>query len=514
MKERILWADDEIDMLKPHILFLTSKGYDVSTTNNGADAIEMADDEHFDLVFLDENMPGLTGLETLAQIKERHPSLPVIMITKSEEEDIMNQAIGGKIADYLIKPVNPNQILLSIKKNLHTKEIISEQNTSGYQQDFGKISMMINNAYTYDDWTEVYKKLVYWELELESADSGLMEMFKMQKTEANSAFVKFVKKNYEDWITGDDRPLMSPDLFRSRIFPMLDKGEKVFVVLIDNFRFDQWRTIKPILADYFTFDEDIYYSILPTATQYARNAIFSGLMPDKIAKMFPELWVDEDEEEGKNLNEEPLIQTQLDRFRKKYGFSYHKINETAYGDKVVQNFANMTHNPLNIVVLNFIDMLSHARTESKMIRELASTEAAYRALTKTWLVHSSTIDLFRKLAESDFKVIITTDHGTIRVDNPIKVIGDRNTNTNLRYKIGKNLNYNTKQVYEIKNPERFGLPSLNVSSTYIFATNRDFLAYPNNYNYYAGYYKDTFQHGGISMEEMLIPLITLYPKKR
>ncbi|MGL4293758.1 MAG: PglZ domain-containing protein [Bacteroidales bacterium] len=513
--ERILWADDEIDLLKPHIMFLQQKGYEVSTANNGTDAIEMADESHFDLIILDENMPGITGLETLSVIKERHPAIPVIMITKSEEEDIMNQAIGGKIADYLIKPVNPNQILLSIKKNLHGKEIVSEKNTSGYQQNFGKIGMQINDARNYEDWVEIYKKLVYWELELENADKGLMEMFKMQKTEANAAFVKFIKKSYEGWITGsEDAPLLSPHLFRDRFFPLLDNGEKVFVILIDNFRLDQWRTIKPVLSEYFTFEEDVYCSILPTATQYARNAIFSGLMPDKIAKMFPELWVDEDEEEGKNLNEAPLIQTQLDRFRKKYPFSYYKVNESSFGEKLVHNFSNIESNPLNIVVLNFIDMLSHARTESKMIRELASTEAAYRALTKTWLEHSSTIDLFQRLAQSNYKVIVTTDHGTIRVDNPIKVIGDRNTNTNLRYKVGKNLSYNPKQVYEIKSPERFGLPSLNVSSTYIFATNRDFLAYPNNYNYYVSYYKDTFQHGGISMEEMLIPLITLTPKKR
>ena len=302
-------------------------------------------------------------------------------------------------------------------------------------------------------------------------------------------------------------------LFKKRIFPLLDSDEKVFVILIDNFRYDQWLTIKPILNEYFSFEEDIYCSILPTVTQYARNAIFSGLMPDKIAKMFPDLWVDEDEEEGKNLNEAPLIQTQLDRYRKKYNFSYHKVNESSFGERLVHNFSNIENNPLNIVVLNFIDMLSHARTESKMIRELASTEAAYRSLTKTWLEHSSTIDLFKKLAERDYKVIVTTDHGTIRVDNAIKVIGDKNTNTNLRYKVGKNLSYNPKQVYEIKQPEKFGLPSLNVSSTYIFATNRDFLAYPNNYNYYVSYYKDTFQHGGISMEEMLIPFILLEPKK-
>ncbi len=512
-KERILWADDEIELLKPHILFLEQKGYEIISVNNGDDAIERADEELVDLIILDENMPGLNGLETLAIIKEKHPSIPVLMITKSEEEDIMDQAIGGKIADYLIKPVNPNQIFISIKKHLHGKDIVADVKTSGYQQDFSKISMLINDAREYEDWIEIYKKLVSWELELEDTDRGLTEMLKMQKTEANAAFAKFVKKNYEDWIIDPEvRPLMSPDLFKKKVFPMLDNGEKVFLVVIDNFRLDQWRSIKPILSEYFTFEEDIYCSILPTATQYARNAIFSGLMPDKISQMFPELWVDEDEEEGKNLNEAPLIQTQLDRFRKKYPFAYYKINESSFGDKVISNFKNIEHNPLNIVVLNFIDMLSHARTESKMIRELASTEAAYRALTKTWLEHSSSIDLFKRLANSNYKVIITTDHGTIRVDNPIKVIGDKNTNTNLRYKVGKNLSYNPKQVFEIKNPAKVGLPSLNVSSAYIFACNRDFFAYPNNYNYYVSYYKDTFQHGGVSMEEMLIPWIVMEPK--
>lgn len=513
---QILWADDEIDLLKPHILFLTSKGYEVSTATNGQDAIDMVKERTFDIVFLDENMPGLTGLETLNIIKELNPALPIIMITKSEEEDLMEQAIGGKIADYLIKPVLPNQMLMSIKKHLHGKEITLQQNTSSYQQEFGKITSMINSASSFSDWAELYKRLVYWEVELSNGDSGLDEMLRLQKQEANAAFAKFIKKYYEQWIKNpadSERPLMSPELFKSHIFPKLDNGEKVFLIVIDNFRLDQWRTIQPILSEWFHCQEEIYCSILPTATQYARNAIFSGLMPDQIAKMFPELWVDEDEEEGKNLNEAPLIRTQLDRFRKHYEFSYNKINETSYGEKIVQNFKQLERYDLNIIVLNFIDMLSHARTESRAVRELASTEAAYRALTRTWLEHSSTIDLFRRLAESNYKVIITTDHGTIRVDNPIKIIGDRNTNTNLRYKLGKNLNCNNRQVFEIKRPQDVGLPTLNLSTSYVFATGKDFLAYPNNYNHYVNYYKDTFQHGGISLEEMLIPIVTLEPKR-
>ncbi len=508
----ILWADDEIDLLKPHILFLKQKGYEVVTVSNGRDALEQCEKEYFDLIILDENMPGLSGLETLSRIKEISPEVPVIMITKSEEENIMNQAIGNKIADYLIKPVNPNQILLSIKKNLYRREIISENTTSNYQQEFNRIGMQINDASHWEDWCEIYKKLVFWELELIQADSNMADLLKMQKVEANSAFVKYVKKNYERWVTTEDHPLLSYELFKNRVFPLLDRGERVFVILIDNFRLDQWKVVKPILSEYFTFDEELYFSILPTATQYARNAIFSGLMPDRIAKMFPDLWVDEDEEEGKNLNEAPLIQTQLDRFRKRYTFSYNKINESQFGEKIIQNFSQLERHPLNVCVLNFIDMLSHARTESKMIRELAYTDAAYRSLTESWFRHSSALDLFKKIAEKDYTVILTTDHGTIHVDNPVKVIADRNTNTNLRYKVGKNMSYNSKQVYEIKAPERYGLPSPNVSSAYIFATNRDFLAYPNNYNYYVSYYKDTFQHGGISMEEMMVPFVTMKRK--
>ena len=515
MNGTLLWVDDEIELLKPYVIFLEKKEYEVVTATNGQDALDLCRERAFDLIFLDENMPGLSGLETLSMIKEINPTIPVVMVTKSEEEDIMNQAIGSKIADYLIKPVNPNQIFLTLKKHLHKREIETEVTNTGYQQNFMKIGMQINDSYTLKEWEEVYRRLVYWELELSSTDGGMSDLLKAQKAEANNGFAKFVKKNYLQWMqNSDERPLMSPDIFKKSVFPLLSQGEKVFLVVFDNFRYDQWREIAKELADDFVFEEQFCLSILPTATQYARNAIFSGLMPSQIEQMYPELWVDEDEEDGKNLNEEQLIKTQLERYRRKNTFSYFKLNSSMDSEKLVERIKNLMSNDLNVLVINFIDMLSHARTESRMVRELASDERAYRSITASWFKNSPVRELFRELAKLDVKIVVTTDHGSIRVNNPIKVIGDKNTNTNLRYKLGKNLSYNLKDVFEIKEPTKVHLPSPNISTTYIFATGEDFFAYPNNYNYYVSYYKDTFQHGGISMEEMLIPLITMQPKKR
>jgi len=440
----------------------------------------------------------------------------VVMITKSEEENIMETAIGSKIADYLIKPVNPNQILLSIKKNLDTKKLITRETTSAYQAEFRNLGQQINGARNYTDWEDTYRKLVYWELELErSDDAGMFEVFRMQKSEAGLGFSRFIRNNYLSWFTekNKDKPLLSPGVFKEKIIPLIDGNRKVFVILIDNLRLDQWRILYPIINEYYTLSDDsLFCSILPTATQYARNAMFAGLMPREIASMNPKLWLNDDEEGGKNLNEEELLQKQLTRLGKKYRVYYEKIIHARNGKKLVDNFANLLNYDLVVIVYNFIDLLSHANTELEMIRELTGNDSAYRSLVLSWFQHSQLLDLIKLMAENGMTLVITTDHGSIRVNNPLKVIGDKKTSANLRYKMGKNLNYNPHEVFEIRDPHAGHLPKVDVSSGYIFAVNSDFLVYPNNYNYYVGYYRNTFQHGGISMEEMIVPVMTMAPR--
>lgn len=515
MQAKILWADDEIDLLKPHILFLESKGYSVETVNNGNDAIDKSSEQHFDMIFLDENMPGISGLEALTRIKEEKPFVPVVMITKSEEESIMEEAIGGKIADYLIKPVNPNQILLCIKKNLEHQKLISQKTNSNYQQEFRQLGMQMGGRLDIREWIDLYKKLVYWELELDTIeDKGMQEILKMQKKEANTLFSKFVEKNYLDWVNGDeDAPQMIHSLLKDRVAPLIGK-EKIFFVVIDNLRYDQWKMIQPLISRYFNVEEEeLISSILPTATHYARNALFAGLMPSEIEKKFPKLWLNEEDDGGKNMHEKDFLEANLTRLGKKGKWSYNKITNHEAGKKLVDSFNELKENDLNVIVYNFVDMLSHARTEMEVIRELADDEKAYRSITVSWFEHSPLNEIFRKIADAKIKVILTTDHGTIKVTNPVKIVGDRNTNTNLRYKVGKNLSYNAKEVFTIRDPHEAFLPKLNVSSEFVFVKENDFFVYPNNYNHFVNYYGDTFQHGGISLEEMLIPFVILSPKK-
>ncbi len=516
-KIKILWADDEIALLKPHILFLNGKGYDVVTAISGDEAIDaVRDDNSISAVLLDENMPGISGLDALLKIKQQNSDLPVIMITKSEEEHIMDDAIGGRIADYLIKPVNPNQILLSLKKALDNRRLVSEKTNTDYRKEFGQIGMSINEKLTWQEWSDLYKRIIYWELEIDALqDKSMLDVLKMQKSDANNQFFKFVERNYVSWLNGKDPnpPVMSHTLFKNNFLPELAGSESVFFILIDNLRFDQWKVIQPLLQDYYKTEvEETFFSILPTATQYARNAIFSGLLPSEIEKRFPDYWLNDEEEGGKNMHEEALLQAQLKRLGKDIKMSYTKITNFTSGKKLADNINNLLQNKLNVIVYNFVDMLSHARTEMEVIRELAENEPAYRSITYSWFEHSPLFDIIRQLAAKKIKVIITTDHGTVHVKEPTKILGDKNVNTNLRYKQGKALEYNPKEVFEIKNPADAFLPRQHPSTRFVFAREDRFFAYPNNFNHYVNYYKNTFQHGGVSLEEMIIPYIVLTPR--
>lgn len=514
MQVKILWADDEIELLKPHILFLEAKGYTVDAVNNGSEAVEKSESNTYDIIFLDENMPGISGLEALARIKEAKPYVPVVMITKSEEEHIMEEAIGSKIADYLIKPVNPNQILLSIKKNLDQGKLVSQKTNSNYQQEFRQLGNQLNSRMDADEWRELYAKLVFWELELEKIeDAGMREILEMQKKEANDLFARFIENNYLDWLNGtEEAPQMLHTLIKDKIAPSIGK-EKLFVLVIDNLRFDQWKVLQPIFSKYFSQEsEEMIFSILPTATHYARNAFFAGLMPSEIEKKFPNLWLNEEDEGGKNMHEKELLEANLKRLGKNVKWTYNKITNLDAGRKLLDNMNQLKENDVNFIVYNFVDMLSHARTEMEVIRELADDEAAYRSLTLSWFEHSALSEIVKKIADFGAKLIITTDHGTVKVTNPVKIVGERNTNTNLRYKVGRGLSYNKKEVFQIAHPEEAFLPKNKLSSEFVFAREADFFVYPNNYNHFVNYYAQTFQHGGISLEEMLIPFVVLNAK--
>ncbi len=510
----ILWVDDEIDLLKPHILFLEQKNYHVTPCTNGTDAIDLVKDESFDIVFLDENMPGLTGLETLQAIKQVNANLPIVMITKSEEEYIMEEAIGSKIADYLIKPVNPNQILLSLKKNLENSRLISEKTTSSYQQEFRKISLDLTMVNNHEEWVELYKKLVHWELELEHInDSGMLEILESQKNEANTQFFKFIKKEYQDLLTDDSKPIFSHTLFKDIIIPNLNTEKGTLWVVIDNLRYDQFKVLEPLInTNYKKEEEHSYFSILPTATQYARNAIFAGLMPSEIERMHPEYWKNDTDEGGKNMFEAELLSAQIKRLRLDIKHEYHKIISLKNGKDLAENYNSTKQNDLTVVVYNFVDMLSHAKTEMEVIKELVGNDKAYRSITVSWFKNSPLYDMIKKAQKLGQRLIITTDHGTINCKTPSKVIGNKNISSNLRYKTGRNISYEDKDVYAIKNPKDIFLPAVSINSPFIFAKEDLFFAYPNNYNHFVKYYRNTYQHGGISLEEMVIPCVVYNPK--
>ncbi|HUC83205.1 MAG TPA: response regulator [Flavisolibacter sp.] len=511
---KILWVDDEIESLQSQKKFLQNKGYDVQTLTNGFDAIDYVKENIVDVVLLDETMPGITGLETLSKIKEINAQIPVVLITKNETENLMDEAIGSQISDYLIKPVNPNQVWLSLKKIIDNRRLVAEKTTTAYQQQFRNLFMALNSNPNYDEWMGIYKELVRWELSLQRSDSPEMqEVFQSQKQEANTEFFKFISRNYSSWVKpgAKEGPVMSHTLIKEKVMPVLEKGVPTFFVLIDNLRFDQWRTIMPIFLESFRLaEEDTFYSILPTATHYARNAIFSGLLPIDIEKKYSQQWRNDDEEGGKNLFEEEFFKGQLKSLGKgDLRTSYTKVLNNQAGLDLVNNVHNLLNNDLNVIVYNFVDMLSHARTEMEVLKELAGDEVSYRSITASWFEHSPLHQALKRIADKNVKIVLATDHGSVRVKTPVKVIGDKQTTTNLRYKHGRNLNYDPKEVLAYREPKEIGLPSPTINSSYIFGGEDVFLCYPNNYNHYVNYYRNTFQHGGVSLEEMIVPVVQM-----
>jgi DNA-binding response OmpR family regulator len=509
----LLWVDDEIDLLQAHILFLTQKGYNVHKAHSGQDAIALVKEQPFDVILLDENMPGMSGLEVLDELKQLKPALPIIMITKSEEENIMEEAIGSKIADYLIKPVNPNQILLALKKNLDAKKLVTEKTISSYQQSFQELNGLLQQAQSLDDWCELYQKIIFWELELDSIDSPeLQEIFHYQKTEANLTFSRYIEKNYASLLYENHNRVFSHQAFKQLVVPQLESRPTLLLV-IDNLRYDQFKSILPTISPSYNLESETeYFSILPTATQYARNAFFSGLLPSEMEAQHPQWWKNDTDEGGKNLHENDFLSAQLKRLGIHESHSYDKINRPNEATKFLDSLKAEKATALKVVVYNFVDMISHSKTEMEVIKELASTDKAYRSLTKSWFQNSILIDIIKAAQQKGYQLIVTTDHGTINVEQPAKIIGDRETSTNLRYKTGRRLKTEDKHVFMVDNPKSIGLPSINMSSSFAFAKDNYYLIYPNRYHHFVNYFRNTYQHGGISLEEMCIPFAVFSPK--
>ncbi|MCD9856211.1 bifunctional response regulator/alkaline phosphatase family protein [Epilithonimonas sp. JDS] len=514
MSGKILWIDDEVDLLKPHIVFLENKGYNVTPVNNVNEALELIEKERFVLTFLDENMPGISGLEAIPMIKEKDNAIKIVMVTKSEEEHIMEMAIGSQIEDYILKPVNPNQVLLSLKKILQSESLVEQKTIVDYQQEFRNLSMELSYLRTYQDWAEYYKKILNWEVKFDKvSDNEFADLLQNQKEEANIQFSKFIENNYEEWLHSNDKPMMSHTLFKDKVKPELEK-EKVLLLMVDNLRYDQWKVIEPLFTKFYNkTSEDYYFSILPTATQYARNSFFAGLMPSEIEKRFPNNWFNDNEDGNKNEFERDFLEDQMKRLGlSSKSMKYLKILNSDFEKKILEDFNQHKNNDLLVIVYNFIDILSHAKTDNNIVNQLIRDDKTFRSLTYNWFENSSLLKIIKAAAESGFKLVITTDHGTIYVKKPSKVVGDRETSTNIRYKTGRSLTYEDKDVWAINDPGKLFLPKGNLSSKYIFAKNNIFLAYPKNYNHFVNYYKDTYQHGGISLEEVIIPISILEPK--
>lgn len=514
----ILWVDDEIENLKSNIIFLTEKGYEVTEATNGDDAVELIKKKEFGLVFLDEMMPGKGGLETLLEINEVSPSLPVVMVTKNETESLMEEAIGKKISDYLLKPVNPSQLLLVCKKFLESKRITGDTVSRNYIQEFNEITTTLSSELTYEDWVGVHTKMTNWEIELDlHPELGLKQTITEQRRDCNVGFSKFVEKNYLGWVNyKTDKPVLSNEVIEKYVIPELSENSSVFFFVVDCMRLDQWLVMEKFLNNYYRMSKQYYYSILPTATPYSRNAIFAGLFPSELEKHYPALWrSSDDDENSKNNFEKEFLRKLLERKKVKLRneLKYTKIMDSDFSRGVESKIMSYCNNHLNAIVINFVDMIAHSRSDNAILKEIAPDESAFRSLTSSWFEHSSFFGMLRQLSQKkNIKIIITTDHGSIRCLHGVKALGDRESSPNLRYKYGRNVKSDSRNSIMIKNPAEYKLPLRNGIVNYIIAKEDFYFVYPTDYHKYLNQYNDTFQHGGISMEEVILPVISLETK--
>jgi len=513
--KKVLWADDEIDLLKPHIIFLEQRGYKVTPVANGEDAISLVQKEFFDVVLLDEMMPGRDGLSTLSQIKDIAPNLPVIMITKSEEERLMEEAIGQRIDDYLTKPVNPSQILSACKRILEMGHIQKDRMGRDYAMEFNRSQSMIPSA-GWREWIDLHVRLSEWDLRIEELlDGELRRMHEDHKRECNQEFAKYIERSYRGWLEEDDPPILSVDIISEFVYPHLRSGRQVFFIVVDCMRLDHWLSIESLLSELYRIKRSYHYSILPTATPYARNAIFSGLFPSEIARLYPDVWrAGQEDERSRNRYEHQLLDRQLENMglRLQPESKYIKVLDASEGANLVRRVSSFRSVPLVSVVFNFLDILAHGRSESEILQEIAPDEAAFRSLTKSWFSHSSLFEMLKRLARTDSVIVLTSDHGTVLGTRSARVHGDRDTSTNLRYKYGKNLRCDTKQALLIREPETYKLPAFGMSMNFLVAKEDYYFVYPTRFNEYRRQYRNSFQHGGISLEEMILPVVVMRPR--
>ena len=514
---RVLWIDDNIDELRSHILFLGQKGYEVEGATNGRDGLALLNEKNFDAVLLDEMMPGMGGLETLEEIRKTHEHVPVIMITKSEAEDLMTKAIGRRIDDYLVKPVSPLQIMAALKKQVEAHKITEQQVTRDYLSHFQAVGDRVATAESPADWEGIYNDLVTWGMDLfRYSDHGLLATQDEQISAANLALGKYVREHYKDWVQGSDgAPMMSPNLYEARIEPEVQKSDQVLWITIDCMRMDQWRMVEPLLEPYYHMERSQYWSMLPTATPYARNAMFAGLWPLDIAKKFPKLWHDgQHDESSRNAHEDKLLAAQLERLDSPAAGSmrYFKISDARDTDSLRRDFSSLGNVRLVAGVYNFLDIMAHGRSQNSILKELAPDEAAFRTLMRTWFEHSSLFEVLKAAARRGATTIVTTDHGSMFSRRATKIRGNRDASSNVRYKFGDNLTVEDKRVMLMKNPADYQLPPNSAIETYAVTTENYYLVYPTNYHEYERLYRDSFQHGGISLEEMICPFAVLRPR--